>query len=111
MSGREASSVFSARSPAPMKRKFCGSVACALEARRANRNRIRVIRVSGTKKNAAQSAAFSQSNIYSSYFEIERRNIRSIFSLVASQQDCEACAAASAWLAALWAPLAVDEAD
>jgi hypothetical protein len=25
-----------------------------------------------------------------SYFEIERRNIRSIFSLVASQQDCEA---------------------
>src|SRR6185436_5726671 len=46
-----------------------------------------------------------------SYFEMERRNIRSIFSFVASQQDCEACAAASAWLAALCAPLAVDEAD
>src|SRR5262245_46995687 len=45
------------------------------------------------------------------YFEIERRNIRSIFSLVASQQDCEACAAANAWFAALCAPLAVEEAD
>src|SRR4051812_14877073 len=65
--------------------------------------------VSGKKKRRAERGVFSEPG--GSYFEIERRNIRSIFSLVASQQDCEACAAASAWLAALCAPLAVEDAD
>ena len=40
---------------------------------------------------------------------IERLNARSIFSLVASQQDCEACEACRAWLAVFCAPLAAIE--
>jgi hypothetical protein len=43
--------------------------------------------------------------------ETDRLNIRSIFSLVASQQDWLAWAAATAWLAVLWAPLAAWLAD
>ena len=39
------------------------------------------------------------------YLPIDFLNARSIFSLVASQQDCEACAAWRAWLAVLWAAL------
>src|SRR5688572_30974990 len=66
---------------------------------------------SGRKKTPRECAAFLRAKARGFYFEIERRNIRSIFSLVASQQDCEACAAASAWLAAVCAPLAVDDAD
>jgi len=42
-----------------------------------------------------------------SYVETERRNMRSILSFVASQQDWLACAAARAWLAALCAPPAL----
>src|SRR5688572_7287606 len=72
-------------------------------------------RRAGEKKRRAERGVSSEQRAISeekaSYLEIERRNMRSIFSLVASQHDCEACAAARAWLAALWAPLAVDEAD
>src|SRR6476620_6513270 len=67
-------------------------------------------RTPGPKENAAHLRGVFVSSI-KSYFEIERRNMRSIFSLVASQQDCDAWAAARAWFAALCAPLAVDEAD
>jgi hypothetical protein len=45
------------------------------------------------------------------YFETERRNIRSIFSFVASQQLWLAWAAARAWFAVLCAPLAAWLAD
>src|SRR5688572_31393435 len=58
-----------------------------------------------------RSRRFHKSKKLNSYFEIERRNILSIFSLVASQQDCEAWAAANAWIAVIFAPLAVDAAD
>lgn len=67
--------------------------------------------LAAAKENAAQGAAFSGSSEVTAYFEIERLNMRSIFSLVASQHDWLACAAASAWFAVLCAPLAVEEAD
>ena len=44
------------------------------------------------------------------YLPIDFLNARSIFSFVASQQDCEPCAACRAWLAVLWAALAALEA-
>jgi hypothetical protein len=49
---------------------------------------------------------FASRRMTGDYLPIERLNARSIFSLVASQQDCEACAACMAWLAVLWAALA-----
>jgi hypothetical protein len=47
-------------------------------------------------ENAAHAARRSQDSFASLYFETDRRNIRSIFSLVASQQDWLACEAAKA---------------
>ena len=59
------------------------------------------------KKNAAPRARRSyQLKPIGSYFEIDRLNILSIFSLVASTADWLAWAAANAWFAVLCALLA-----
>jgi hypothetical protein len=63
-----------------------------------------------SQKNAAQMRGVLP-QVKESYLETDRLNIRSIFSLVASQHDWLACDAAKAWLAVLCAPLAVWLAD
>src|SRR5262249_43965117 len=59
----------------------------------------------GVKKRRAMRGVFRGAS-RSSYLDTDRLNMRSIFSLVESQQDWLACAAARAWLAVLCAPLA-----
>lgn len=65
------------------------------------------------KENAAEvrGVSYRSEKFASNYFDTDFLNMRSIFSLVASQQAWLAWAACRAWLAALWALSADDLAD